>query len=239
MSGSAGSTVGFGLSMAVADTRAGLTCTFLLASAGFARKAAAIEATEGIGAGDPSLVEHIGYVAAAVMQSVTALEAESWEITSHGPGHHLGSNGIDVNAQAFLQPLAEMIDGLGVLERYATMLHLLRKPPLDRGAQPSQDADLLVKLRNELTHYKSIWGRESERRKLFTSLKQLNHPRPSFVADGGNFFPRECLSAACAAWAVRTAVSYLNAVYERLGIETPLARYGEVFAALLRTGESE
>ncbi|MFO0802822.1 MAG: hypothetical protein U0791_06830 [Gemmataceae bacterium] len=173
------------------------------------------------------------------MQSVAALEAESWELARYGPGHHLGSNGVDARAQAFLQPLAEMLDRLGVLDRFAKLLHLLEKPPLDRGSQPSQNADLLVKLRNELTHYKSMWGQEAERSRLFASLKILGLAKPSFVLDGGNFFPRECLSAACAAWAVRTAVSYLNAVYERLGIESPLARYREVFAALPRTEEAE
>jgi hypothetical protein len=49
----------------------------------------------------------------------------------------------------------------------------------DRGTQPWQDADLLVRLRNELVHYKSKWGQEMEKLKL-SSLKQL-HPCPPFV----------------------------------------------------------
>jgi hypothetical protein len=40
-----------------------------------------------------------------------------------------------------------------------------------------------------------------------------------------NFFPYECLSAACARWAVRSAVAFLKAVYDRLGIPSPLEPY--------------
>jgi hypothetical protein len=210
---------------ATMDVRSSFTATFVCASAGFARRAAELEAAHSDSIDDATRIEHRGLVVAAVTQSVAALEAESWEITSYGPGHHLGSNGIDTQALNFLQPLADIIDGESVLDRYWTILHLLCKTPLDRGAQPWQDADLLVRLRNELIHYKSKWGQEMEKQKLFKSLKQLRHACPPFVKGGVNFFPHECLSAACARWAVRSAAAFLDAVYDRLGIPSPLKPY--------------
>jgi hypothetical protein len=73
------------------------------------------------------------------MQSAAAIEAESADVLTHGPGHHLGSNGIDTAARNFLAPLAEMIDRQQEpLERYQLMLHLLQKAPLGRGEQPWQ-----------------------------------------------------------------------------------------------------
>ena len=217
---------------ATMDVRSSFTATFVCASAGFARRAVDIEAAHPDGIDDATRIEHRGLVIAAVTQSVAALEAESWEITSYGPGHHLGSNGIDVQALNFLQPLADIIDGESVLDRYWTILHLLRKPPLDRGAQPWQDTDLLVRLRNELVHYKSKWGQEMEKQRLFKSLKLLHHPCPPFVKGGVNFFPHKCLSAACARWAARSAVAFLEAVYDKLGIPSPLKAYATYLTGL-------
>lgn len=210
---------------ATMDVRSSFTATFVCASAGFARRAAELEAAHRDSIDDATRIEHRGFVIAAVTQSVAALEAESWGIISYGPGHHLGSSGIDTQALHFLQPLADIIDRESVLDRYWTILHLLRKTQLDRGAQPWQDADLLVRLRNELVHYKSKWGQEMEKQKLYKSLKKLGHPCPPFVKGGVNFFPHECLSAACASWAVRSAVAFLDAIYNRLDIPSPLKPY--------------
>ena len=70
----------------IADVRYSFTNQFLRGAALFARRAREIEE------GGPSTVaeslqtEHRACVVAAVMQAVAALEAEIWEITSHGPG---------------------------------------------------------------------------------------------------------------------------------------------------------
>jgi hypothetical protein len=61
-----------------------------------------------------------------------------------------------------------------------------------------------------------------DREKLFKSLRHLRHPKPQFVQGNVNFFPHECLSAACAKWAGETAVAFLNAFYNRLGIKSVL-----------------
>jgi hypothetical protein len=212
--------------------RASLTATYICASATFARRAADIEAKHPDALDGECLMEHRGLVTAAVMQSVAALEAESWEVTTYGPGHHLGSNGIDGEALAFLKPLADVIDGESVLERYRLILHLLKKAALDAGAQPCQGASLLVRLRNELVHYKSKWGRDMDREKLFKSLQHLKHTAPPFAKNANNFFPAQCLSAACAMWAVKTTAALLDAFYAQLGVSSPLATYAPQLVGL-------
>lgn len=208
---------------AVGDTRYSFTGQFLHAAKLFAMKAQVIEATADTAVSTKILVEHRGYVVAAVMQSVAALEAEVYEVLNHGPGHHLGSNGIDIASRDFLLPLADLIDGQDILTRYELVLHVLKKSPMKRDAQPSQDASLLVRLRNEVVHYKSQWGAELERKKLYKGLQQLGHSKPPFVLSGTNFFPHHCLSASCAQWAAKTAALFLKAFYEQLGIASPLA----------------
>ena len=211
---------------ATVDTRYGFTGQFLRSSAIFVRRCSEIERLHGENADELTQFEYRGLMTAAIMQSTAAVEAESAELTIHGPGHHLGSDGMDKKARDFLAPLADFIDEQETMERYRLILHLLGKPPLDPGKQPSQHMALLIKARNEITHYKSKWGAEMERQTLFHALGLLRLPKPPFVAASGiNFFPHQFMSAACAGWAVRTAVKFLNAVYERLEITSPLKPY--------------
>lgn len=172
--------------------------------------------------------EHLGFTTSAIMQSVAALEADSWEVLNYGPAHHLGSSEANTIATTFIQPLSETLERLDALERYAAAIHLLRKSALDRGGQPWQDTQLLIRLRNEITHYKSLSGSEMDSAKLYATLKAQKSPKPPFWPETGvNFFPLQCLSAARAEWAVRTACGLMEAVYERFQIRSPLAGYSQ------------
>ncbi len=115
---------------------------------------------------------------------------------------------------------------------YKTILHLLGKPPFDEGAQPWQGMTTLVRVRNELVHYKSKWGKEMDRVKLFKTLEQLRLATPPFVHPNTVFFPHKFIGAASAAWAVRTAVAFVNGFYDRMGIESRLKHCMDQFAGL-------
>ena len=71
-----------------------------------------------------------------------------------------------------------------------------------------------------------------ESKKLYKALGQMRLSKPRFVPRGGNFFPHQCLGAECAAWSVRTAVAFIDAVYDRLGVESPLTPYRAQFEGL-------
>jgi hypothetical protein len=222
-----------GTATATIDARYSFTAQFVRSSAIFARRCAEIERLNPDSVDDLTRTEHRGLVIAAIMQSTAAVEAESAELTIHGPGSHLGSNGTDTKARDLLAPLAEFIDGQETLERYGLIMHLMGKPPLDQGRQPWQHMAILVRVRNELTHYKSKWGKQMERQKLFKTLQQLGLPKPPFVPSSGmDFFPHRFLSAAAAGWSVKTAVAFLNAIYEQLQIESPLKNYMAEFKDL-------
>jgi hypothetical protein len=214
---------GHSTASAIADVRYSFTAQFVRGAALFARRAHEIEDAADQAADEGTKSEHRAYVVAAIMQSMAALEAEVSEILLHGPGHHLGSNGIDDSARDFLRPLVEMIDRQETLRRYELVLYLLQKPALNRGVQPYQGADLLVKLRNELVHYKSKWGQEMERQKHFERLQQLRFENPPFIPyHGTNFFPHQILSSSCASWAVSTTTEFISTFYSLLGFPDPL-----------------
>ena len=211
--------------MATADTRYSFTAQFLRGGAIFARRAHEIEADADASVSEELRSEHGAYVVGAVTQAAAALEAEISEVLIHGPGHHLGSNGVDASARDFLLPLAGTIDGEPTLRRYDLVLHCLRKPPFDRGAYPYQVADLLTRLRNELIHYKSKWGEQMDGVKVFSRLEQLGFDKPAFMSPHANFFPHRCLSASLASWSVTTGVEFINAFYHNLTIASPLIAY--------------
>jgi hypothetical protein len=91
---------------------------------------------------------------------------------------------------------------------------------------------LLVRLRNELLHYKSKWDKDMDEQKLFKSLRGLQLAKPSFIATNDLFFPHQFLSAACAAWSVHTAVAFLNLFYDHIEIKSPLQPYMHHFDGL-------
>lgn len=210
---------------AYATVRYTFTAQFVEAAAAFVRKANAIEDGYSGGLTDELRAEHRGFISTAIMQCAAALETEANELCVYGPGSHLGSNGTDRVAQAFLAPLADVVDSLDTLSRYKVVLHLLKKPPLNPGCEPYQSAALLVRLRNEITHYKSRWGKEMSRSKLFASLEGLGHRAPPFTQPNQNFFPNRCLGAECGAWAVKSTVAFLDHIYAALGVPSRFDPY--------------
>jgi hypothetical protein len=209
------------------QVRTSLTMQFMMAAVLQVREAVSIEAMDPTDVTEQHQVAHRGYAVGSIMQATAVLECEIWEVMVYGPGHHLGSNGTDVAAREFLAPMADLIDREGPLTRYRRVLHLLKKEPLDTGGAIWENAKLVVQLRNELMHYKSKWSSELERTKFLNRLQDMKHPKPPFVPSLGSFFPYECLSAACASWAVQSCIGFLRAFYENLGFPDRVAAYEE------------
>jgi hypothetical protein len=206
-----------------ATTRYVFTGQFLESSAIFVRRLRSIES---LAAWDEAaMTEHRGLACAVIMQCAAALETETHEVCVHGPGSHLGSNGVNGEAQRFLVPIADVIDDQNTMARFDLILHLLGKPKADKGAEPYQSAALVVRLRNELIHYKSRWGTQMESTKLYSSLESLKHKAPPFTDPRMNFFPLRCLSAECADWALTSSVAFLEHFYSALGVPSRFQSY--------------
>jgi hypothetical protein len=159
--------------------------------------------------------QHKGYVIAAVMQAVGVLESEAYELCAHGPGHHLGK--ADENALAILFPRLEEIDALNPIRRFNRVLALLGREPIKPGSALYDNADLVVQLRKEVVHFKSTWHSVLDKEDWIEKLRGLGLPPPSYLDETSLFFPHQCLSAACALWAVETTRAYLKEFYVRLG----------------------
>ena len=209
------------------DTRYSFTAQFLIGAAMFARQARDIEDNIVESKTEEQRANNRACVVSAIMQSAASIESEISEILMYGPGHHLGSNGTDSESLEFLSPLSDVLEYQSTLDKYLLLLHLLRKESFQRGKEPYQSAALLIRLRNELVHYKSMWGKELKKRKLIKQLKGMRFRDNPLCPDNVNFFPHKFLSSSCASWAVETAVTFIDAVHDRLNIKSPLEAYAD------------
>ena len=116
----------------------------------------------------------------------------------------------------------------GILEKYQLAVELLGKPALEEGEQAFQNARLLIDLRNSLVHYEPDWvvteaGPTSERQ-----LQQLEKRLKgkfelcAWTAEDALFFPERCLSAGCAEWATRSAVTFAQSFFDRIGARSTI-----------------
>jgi hypothetical protein len=94
-----------------------------------------------------SIMSAVAFLDACVSELFAAASYDNTDI-----GKQL--NAEDRHALAGTTPL---VANNRLLDRYQLALQLLRRAPFDRGAQPFQDADLTIRLRNELVHYTPQW----------------------------------------------------------------------------------
>lgn len=204
------------------QTRYNFTFNFLVGAAAMAKKALEIE-NKGENATESERLEHMAFIAGCIMQSVAALESEAWSLLNHGPGHHLGSNGLDKESKETLSIVADTFEKEPILQKFDLILQLIRRDKLDLGAQPIQDLNLVINLRNEITHFKSLPTKELDRKKLYKALKRKDSNPPSFnLGKNKNFFPHICLTFSRAKWSLDTVVTFIEFYYSKLEIESPL-----------------
>lgn len=103
---------------------------------------------------------------------------------------------------------------LAILPKYDLVLGLNRSPAFDHGAQPYQDAAVLVQLRNAIMHYQTGFRCDYEELNLEKRVKG-KFPLCAFNLDGP-LFPQGFLGAGCAIWAAKTAQDFADDFHRRL-----------------------
>jgi hypothetical protein len=97
--------------------------------------------------------EHRSYATASVLSAVAFLEATVNEIFLQPRLF-----GMTPALQRLFERLWDyQMANASVLTKYETALLLKGAPEFDRGKQPYQGVDLVIKLRNALMHYKPVW----------------------------------------------------------------------------------
>lgn len=166
---------------------------------------------------------YLSYVVASITQAVAALEAEAWNIVHKGPGHQLGSNGIDHKALDQLLPSAAVIDGDSVVKRYNEILNSLGKPAFNLGDKFTQEVALLVDLRNEVMHYKSYSTSEIKEKIDLNRLNRIIKNKSHFYGEEYSHVPFiQLLGYDTAKWCYITSIKFLEMFYMKLEIVSPI-----------------
>lgn len=117
---------------------------------------------------------------------------------------------------------------LATLDKYQLLLSLLGQSVFDKGAQPYQDASLLLTLRNALVHFTPEWivtgdpTSPDSMHRLERSLRSKFPPNALYKDTGNPFWPDKCLGYGCAKWSVQSAAQLQGELFERIGFGNPL-----------------
>jgi len=123
-------------------------------------------------------------------------------------------------SEELLHNLWETYERKPILEKFEFALLLLRRPKLNYGVRPVQDIDVLVGLRNALTHFKPELDTEADEHKKLSSRLSSKINGSPFLGSDALLFPRRWASHDCTKWAVRSALAFAKH-FEELAMFPP------------------
>lgn len=117
--------------------------------------------------------------------------------------------------------------GLSIIKKYQQLLLLCGKKKFKGNNELFKSVNLLIRLRNDLTHYKPEWNTtESEiddipesPQKFQDELRGKIKPSKFFEFTSNPFYPDKCLGYGSTKWALATAYEFATEVYKLLDIK--------------------
>ena len=199
----------------------------------FARHAYGIEQNYNGVFSDKLFFQYRAYVTGSILSSVFFLEAAINE---------LFADTVETNSEivkklnpATTQLMAAMwklevprIANFKILQKYQIALTLAQKPIFEPGAPLYQDVNLLVKLRNDLVHFKPEWIKlpssddfgPDDIHRYEKMLCGKFSPNP-LASQGNPYYPDKCLGHGCAEWAVNSVVKFTDEFFSKMDLIPP------------------
>jgi len=175
------------------------------------------------------LFEHRAYVSSAIILSVAFLEATVNELIHDISDDETRSLKYRGNSSPFIQNLANVSELSSMirnvretLEKYNKMLELAQFSPFVRGSRPYQQASDVIKLRNELVHYKLVPQLAGANKVPIQSahfiekMMRKKFPENPLTGKGNPYFPDKCLGHGCAEWTVKSTMQFTDAFYSKI-----------------------
>jgi hypothetical protein len=216
--------VGGGASMqATGRTRTNLSVPHLLSACLFSRSVSQLEAAHRGKAFGPFWEEILAHATASLLLTVASLESYVNELFAD-VGRYFPSI-----PSAILQKIWETHEQKPILEKFDLALLLRNVPLVDRGSRPGQDVVLLIRLRNAVVHFKPEWfDSQEDHAKLSNQLKGCFPGSPFFGPDEP-LFPRGWATHDCTAWAVNSAVAFIDVIDQKAGLPSHLDQFRSRF----------
>lgn len=166
-------------------------------------------------------VEQNGTAMVAVMSAAAFLEALVNEVFLDTADPSLRSSGLldgisedGVTAMSDKWTASPSAEREGILEKYKLAIRCV-SATMDFGRDPTQSVQLLIRLRDALTHYKPEW--QGDATNLYADLRRKLPVNPR-VAEVNPWFPHQALSADLAEWACERSVEFAKEWWAAMGL---------------------
>jgi hypothetical protein len=166
-------------------------------------------------------ITHRAYVTSAVLCAVGFLESSINELYQDAADKYESYiQPLSPKAKTDLAKLWSKAKGrdMRILDKFQKALALAGERGFPKGRQPYQDAALVIRLRNELVHYRPKTLSAASVPKLQAQLMQKFPPNRLMASVANPWFPDKCLGAGCALWATKAAKDFADAFFSKLGI---------------------
>ncbi len=194
----------------------------LMAAAEFSRSVGRLERTHQGEELGPFFDEILWNATACILCSVASLEAYANEFFIDR-----GKNLPDLPEPA-IGKLWEYAEKSRILEKFNLALHLKGRDLFEPGKNPYQNANVLIELRNALTHFKPEWEWEQKGAHSKLSDKLSHMFKPSrFLKGNARLFPMGWASHSCTRWAVRTTVDFAKKFESVAGLTPKFDQFKE------------
>jgi len=171
-------------------------------------------------------ITHRAYVTNAILSAVAFLEAAINELFDDVVDKH--PSYVDPLTPECSRLLAglwigheQSVERWPILDKYQIALLCSGNSAFDKSAQPYQDVQILIGLRNRLTHSrpKTRVSADAEQEKLRERMSARFRPNRLMEGAANPYFPDHHLGAGCAGWAVETVRAFAHEFFERLNIQ--------------------
>jgi len=167
-------------------------------------------------------IKHRAYVTNSILSAVAFLEAAINELYQDAFDKHSGY--LTTLPQAIRNLLGDfwaMTEGenksaISILDKYQLALRFCGKEPFNKGKSPYQEVDLVVRIRNALTHYKpqSLGGDNIHR--LEAGLRGKFSENKLMSGSGNPYFPDKALGRGCADWVVASVRKFADKFFSEI-----------------------
>jgi len=171
-------------------------------------------------------VEHRGHVLSSIVASAAFLEAMVNELYQDAADDHAPPDGyitpLSASCRRLMAELWRSTDGgmLKEIPKYEMLLAFAEAPALDRGAQPYQDASLVIRLRNAILHYRpENVSVVDEAHAMEQRLRGKFEENALMAGSGNSWWPDHALGYGAATWAHRAVKALADHVSDALGID--------------------
>lgn len=165
----------------------------------------------------------------AVITSVAFLEATINEFFSDCENNSenikpIGENKIELLKQQWKKDIkCKRNDRYSLIFcKYITAYSIIKGKGFEKDSELSRNLVDLIKLRNALVHFKPKWQATEP---IPDDPYKLNHLKGKFAENiftkesGDAFFPKKCLGAGCAEWAINTSKNFVEKFFTDISLQ--------------------